>query len=335
MKKQMMMIVVAATCATTVFAQLTVLDRYTIPLNKKGATVGKLVVPDGRKSVLVKDEAGIFVLNEGVLSLKKNVSVAPGTPFSYVVTIQCGNEIKSFELVKDEFVHNKVIAHRGAWKHHGVHQNSTGSLRHAIDLGCEGSEFDVWLTKDGKVALNHDNDLDGMIVEKSDLARLRTIPLENGEVIPTLEDYIALIKTQNKTRLVLEFKSNKNGRAIALTDSAVNIVHRLKAQAWVDYISFDYAAVKRVRELDPTAHIAYLTDDVPMDLLKADGISGIDYHYSLFEKLPKLYERARMLGLTINVWTVNDEQRMKTFLEMNVDFITTDEPALMLQLIGK
>ncbi|MDR1667456.1 MAG: glycerophosphodiester phosphodiesterase [Bacteroidales bacterium] len=334
MKKRIMLLAMAMAAANA-FAQLTALDGYTIPLNKKGATVGKFVAPAGRDAVLIKDEAGIFLINKGVLSLKKNTSVAAGAPRSYVVTVRCGEEVKSFELVKDEFIHNKVIAHRGAWKHHGVHQNSMGALRHAIALGCEGSEFDVWLTKDGKVALNHDRDLEGMIVEESNLPQLRTVLLEEGEVIPVLEDYIALIKTQNKTRLVLELKSAKNGRAIALTDSAVNIVHRLKAQAWVDYISFDYAAVTKVRELDPTAHVAYLTDDVPMDLLKVDGISGIDYHYALFDKLPKLYERARMLGLTINVWTVNDEQRWKTFLDMNVDFITTDEPALLLKMTQK
>ncbi|MDR1864224.1 MAG: glycerophosphodiester phosphodiesterase [Bacteroidales bacterium] len=333
--KKLILSVFFVSCILTGFSQLPVLDGYTIPLNRKGAVIGNFVVPEGQTVALLKDESGIFMISNNSLLLKKNVSLTAGLPFSYTVTVQCGNRQKTFELVKDEFIRNKVIAHRGAWKNHAVHQNSLGSLKHAVEIGCEGSEFDVWLTKDGKVALNHDYDLEGLIVEKTDLANLQKIPLEAGEVIPILEEYIKLIKTQNKTRLVLEIKSNNNKRSLALADSCVHIVHRMNAQAWVDYISFDYEALKRVRALDATAHVAYLTDDVPMDLLKIDGISGIDYHYALFDKIQKLYNRARLLGLSINVWTVNDRERLEKFLNMGVDFITTDEPELLLQLIGE
>jgi glycerophosphoryl diester phosphodiesterase len=315
--------------------QLLVLDNYTIPLNQKGATVGKFIVSEGKTVSLIND-AGIFVIDkENNLCLKNKLSIATGMPISYRIVVKYGDEQKDFELVKDEFIHNKVIAHRGAWKHHEVHQNSLGSLKNAIELGCEASEFDVWLTKDRKIVLNHDADLEGMLVEKTNLDDLRKIQFQNGEVVPTLDEYIQLIKTQNKTRLVLEIKSatnQANERAKELADSVVKRVHLLNAQAWVDYISFDYEALLEVRRLDSTASISYLSDNIPMDLLKIEKINGIDYYYLLFGKIPHLYERAKMLGLTINVWTVNDEKQMKEFLDRNVDFITTDEPELLLQL---
>ncbi|HQG57143.1 MAG TPA: glycerophosphodiester phosphodiesterase family protein, partial [Bacteroidales bacterium] len=42
----------------------------------------------------------------------------------------------------------KVIAHRGAWKKNGHPQNSIASLRNAIELKVDGSEFDVRITSD-------------------------------------------------------------------------------------------------------------------------------------------------------------------------------------------
>ena len=209
-------------------------------------------------------------------------------------------------------------------------------LRKAIELGCEASEFDVWLTKDKYIALNHDYEYDGMIVELSKLADMRRVILEQGEVMATLDEYLDIIRGQNRTRLVLELKSTPaNKIGLELADAAVAMVHEMGAQAWVDYISFDYEVLKRVRALDPTAHIAYLGAVVPMDQQKIEGMSGIDYHFSQFDNMPRLYDRARMLGLTINVWTVDDPKIMERMLDMGVDFITTDEPAMLLEMIEK
>ncbi|MDR0724441.1 MAG: glycerophosphodiester phosphodiesterase, partial [Prevotellaceae bacterium] len=36
------------------------------------------------------------------------------------------------------------------------------------------------------------------------------------------------------------------------------------------------------------------------------------------------------LGLSLNVWTVNSSEAMDLFLNRNVDYITTDEPELLL-----
>ncbi|MFV0418699.1 MAG: glycerophosphodiester phosphodiesterase [Dysgonomonas sp.] len=317
--------------------ELLSLDKYSIPVNKKGVQIGTFLIPDNEKVLIVKDTANIFQIEGGKhLRLKKNKVLSSKSPSRHEITVQYAGKTKAFELVKDEFLKNKVVAHRGAWKHYDVHQNSLGALKKAIELGCEASEFDVWLSKDNRVVLNHDHEINGLIVEETNLAKMQEIILESGEVMATLEEYLDCVKTQNKTRLVLEIKSRDNNkRALALVDSAVNIVHRLKAQAWVDYISFDYEALMRIRALDASAHIAYLGANRPLDLQKVEGMSGIDYHFSQFDKIERLYDRARALGLTINIWTVNDELMMKNLLRMDVDFITTDEPEILLRLTNK
>ena len=89
-------------------------------------------------------------------------------------------------LAQSTFHQNKIIAHRGAWKANGLPQNSIASLREAVRLGCEGSEFDVWMTADEVLVVNHDHDFQGMDIETSTYEQLLSKTLPIGEKIPTL-----------------------------------------------------------------------------------------------------------------------------------------------------
>src|SRR5665648_155520 len=62
----------------------------------------------------------------------------------------------------DNLLKNGVIAHRGAWKKDSLPQNSIASLQNAIRLGVAGSEFDVQLTADEVLVVNHDPIFQGM-----------------------------------------------------------------------------------------------------------------------------------------------------------------------------
>lgn len=317
-------------------SKLVTLDKYIIPVDVKGAIIGKVVIESKDKVTLEKDTSNLFLIDQsGYIKLKPTVALSVSSPIKYEIILKTGCGNKAFELVKDEFIHNKVIAHRGAWKNHEASQNSLSSLRKAIELGCEAAEFDVWLSSDNKVVLSHDPTIGGKTVEDTPAKTLMEIPLKNGDFIPSLEEYLGCIKHQNKTRLVLELKGSQKGkdRSLALADSAVQLVHRYKAQAWVDYISFDYEALLRVKELDPTAMISYLETNKTLEELSADKVDGIDYHYSAFYNHEKLTDKAKQLGLTTNVWTVNTEEQMQYLLQQGVDYITTDEPELLLKFI--
>lgn len=61
----------------------------------------------------------------------------------------------------------KVVAHRGFWATEGSAQNSIRSLVKADSIGCWGSEFDVWMTQDGKLVVNHDDNINGIVIETS------------------------------------------------------------------------------------------------------------------------------------------------------------------------
>jgi glycerophosphoryl diester phosphodiesterase len=75
-------------------------------------------------------------------------------------------------------------------------------------------------------------------------------------------------------------------RAQYITDAVVALIEKLGLRKNVVYISFDYEMVKRVHALDSKAHTQYLNGDKSPHELKNDGITGLDYHYSVFEKNP-------------------------------------------------
>lgn len=58
----------------------------------------------------------------------------------------------------------QVIAHRGFWKTEGSAQNSITGLQKAAEAGVYGSEFDVQLTADGVVVVNHDDVVEGLVI---------------------------------------------------------------------------------------------------------------------------------------------------------------------------
>lgn len=233
---------------------------------------------------------------------------------------------------------NGVIAHRGAWKKNNFPENSIASLKEAIRLKCYGSEFDVHFTKDSVIVVNHDDIFKGLEIAASTYAELQQHLHTNGEQIPTLESYLHEGMKQKGTKLILEIKMAKTPEGtIALTDAVVKMVKKQKADAWVEYISFSYAAVQRVVELDPhakTAFLAYLKGDVPLEKLKEDHIGQADYYYTIYKE-GDWFSKARELGITINAWTVNKEEDMKWLIDQKADFLTTNEPELLFDLLKK
>lgn len=301
--------------------------------------VGLLSLPDwDAKFKLSGANAGLFRLKANKLYILKG-SIKPEIKWfdlTIVAETKSGSVQQTFRLVKDEFIRNGVIAHRGAWKNIGVAENSIAALQQAIRLGCQGSEFDVHMSVDSVPVINHDPTIQGQTIYTSSSAKLMALKLASGENMPSLESFLKVGMTQNNTKLILEIKPTINKeRALQLTKKVMDVVIKLKAQAWIDYISFDYAICMELMRLDPYVRVAYLNGDKSPEMLAADKLWGLDYNQSVYQKNPDWIAQAKQKGLTINAWTVNDPALLKSFLDQKIDFITTNEPELLLKMITK
>ena len=101
-----------------------------------------------------------------------------------------------------------IVAHRGYWncKEGGYARNSLAALESAQKAGFWGSEFDVNMTSDGELLIFHDAHIDGKRIDQTPYAEFKDYRLENGEPIPTLDQYLAQAKKYPKTVLVFEMK---------------------------------------------------------------------------------------------------------------------------------
>ena len=234
------------------------------------------------------------------------------------------------------FADNVVIAHRGAWKQQNLPENSIASLKHAIELNCTGSEFDVRMTSDNVLIVTHDADYKDLVVEESTYSELSEHKLPNGEILPTLKQYLlAGMENNTSTGLVCEIKPSKiEGRNIIIAENVIKLVKDIKAGPFIlTYISFSYEILKKVKELDANAKTQYLYGSKNPEQLKDDGITGMDYLVNKYKKHPQWIKIAKEKELVLNAWVANTTEDIDWLLVYEFDFITTDEPELLFERI--
>jgi len=133
---------------------------------------------------------------------------------------------------------------------------------------------------------------------------------------------------------VLEIKPSgiSKERAKIIAGKVWQLVKELNAAPWIVYISFDYDILKELRRLDPQASLQFLDGNIAPAQLKADGMNGADYHFSVFKKNPHWIKEAKENGIALNAWTVNDEETMQWLIKEGFDFITTNEPERLMEI---
>lgn len=229
----------------------------------------------------------------------------------------------------------KVIAHRGAWKNNNFPENSIAALKAAINDGFYGSEMDVHMTSDGFLVVNHDPHFHGVDIQNSTLAELRKFKLSDGEELPLLSDFLKIIAGQNKVRLILEIKTSERGPEWGLqtVKKVTEEVSKYHAASRVTYISFGFDICKEILRYVPKARVQYLNGDKKPGEIKAAGLSGIDYHYSVFQRHPEYLGQCKELGVISNAWTVNDSVTMDWLIAQGINMLTTNEPEVAVQRV--
>ena len=223
----------------------------------------------------------------------------------------------------------KIIAHRGAWKEFNLPENSIASLEKAIELKCEGAEFDVRRTLDGVLVVNHDPVYYGDTIQTNTYAFLNRNKLSNGESLPTLEEYLLKgTQDKHKTLLICEIKAaikDKEQDYLA-TIETLALAKKLKIEKRIVYISFSKDILSWIKEKQPTATVLYLESDLSIDAVVQNKFDGINLHYTSFKNNSQLSATAKNAGLKIGSWTVNELSDLAILQAQGVEWITTNQP---------
>jgi len=223
----------------------------------------------------------------------------------------------------------KIIAHRGAWKEFNLPENSIASLEKAIELKCDGAEFDVRRTLDGVLVVNHDPVYYGDTIQTNTYAFLNRNKLSNGESLPTLEEYFLKgTQDKHKTLLICEIKAaikDKEQDYLA-TIETLALAKKLKIEKRIVYISFSKDILSWIKEKQPTATVLYLESDLSIDAVVQNKFDGINLHYTSFKNNSQLSATAKNAGLKIGSWTVNELSDLAILQAQGVEWITTNQP---------
>lgn len=229
----------------------------------------------------------------------------------------------------------KVIAHRGFWDAPGSAQNSLRALAKADSIGCWGSEFDVWMTADEKLVVNHDASFKGLTIETSQAADVTALTLSNGEHMPLLDDYLKAFAERPGIKVVCELKVHTDKRREAkAVKKVLKLMKRHKLTDRAVYITFSPEATREfVKRAPKGTEVYYLNGNWTPQQLKDEGCAGLDYSLAVMKKHPEWIEQCHSLGLKVNIWTVNQRDDLQWCIDHGADFITTNDPLLLQQMI--
>ena len=222
-----------------------------------------------------------------------------------------------------------VIAHRGASA--VCRENTVEAFVEAKRLGADMVELDVRRTRDDVLVIHHDASLPG----GGPIVGLRHDALPPW--VPTLDQAIDACAGMVVN---IEVKSSPldpdfdEGRWVA-----ARVAERVGERAWRDRVlvsSFDLVSVDRVHAIDDAIPTALLT--LPGIDTREAAATALEHGHRVlhphdFAVTPELVEHLHDMGMGVNVWTVDDPERMRALVEMRVDGICTNVPDVLVRVL--
>jgi glycerophosphoryl diester phosphodiesterase len=220
----------------------------------------------------------------------------------------------------------KIIAHRGASVY--APENTLAAFELALELGADGIELDVMLSKDGKLVVIHDDTVDRTTdgtgrVKDLTLEELQSFNAGGHEKIPGLDEVFDLVGGKFLINVEL-----KNYRSLfdALPVEVAKLVEARGLQDSVLISSFNFINLPRFRRHLPGVNLGLLT--LPGQarywiwrLFRYDALNP--FYRDVNEALvTRLHARDRQ----INVWTCDDPDEIRRMAALGVDGIITNDP---------
>jgi glycerophosphoryl diester phosphodiesterase len=216
------------------------------------------------------------------------------------------------------------IGHRGAKAHEP--ENTIRGFKKAIELGVNAIELDVRKTKDGKLVVIHDAEVNkttnGMgKVDKLTLEEIKELDTQKGEKIPTLKEALEFLG--EKVKILIELKEP------GYEEETYDLIKKKDLIDNVIIVSFKEEALNKIRELDPNIEtgLIYARYKKPLEKaveLKVDYVLPL-YHFTHTTDVKRAHEK----GLKVIVWTINKKEDVEKYVAKGVDGITSDSPEIL------
>ena len=222
------------------------------------------------------------------------------------------------------------FAHRGGASESP--ENTMPAFERAVGLGFRYLETDVHATADGVVVAFHDDDLSrtcgrpGRISELpwSDVASAR---VDGTEPIPRLSD---LVEAFPEARLNIDCKSDRAVEPLAKEVERLGVLDRVCLAAFGD---------ARIRTLRRRLGDGVCTSMATRELA-VFKFTGINLGGAQAAQAPvrqgwvtvvnkRFVRSAHRRGIAVHVWTINDPVEMRRLLDLGVDGIVSDRPAVL------
>lgn len=244
----------------------------------------------------------------------------------------------------------EIVAHRGA--SFDAPENTVAAIKLAWEQKADASEFDIYLTKDGKIAVIHDATTkrtagDDMKVALTNLEELRKLDVGKwknvkfaGEKIPTLDEMLATVPSGK--RVFIEVKC---GPEIVPELDRVLKAARLKPEQTV-VIAFNADVIAATKKARPDLQALWLVSLAPKNakprtaeelIAKAKDIKadGLDLSATPAVLDATFGKKVKDAGLKIYVWTVNDADLARKMIAAGAESITTDKPGWLREQLAK
>ncbi len=256
------------------------------------------------------------------------------------------------------------VAHRGASAY--APENTIAAFMLAAEMGAQAIELDIQLSYDQQFVVCHDADISRTTngsgaIHELDLTTLQTFDAGyhfaregdgrafrgQGLVIPTLTEVFAaiprslLVNVEVKVTLPPPPDSTARHRVVQTLASWLDGHADLGYRERILLSSFDWAMVDAVSEAGlglPTAYLFTPAVSLSDGLIAAcsAGHVAIHPHESLIdERSRSTLAEAHALGIAINVWTVDDDDRMRELLALGVDGIVTNRPDRLAKILSE
>jgi len=237
------------------------------------------------------------------------------------------------------------LGHRGASA--AAPENTLAAFRRALELGADGFELDVTLSKDGETVVIHDDTVDRTTDGRGDVSEMTLAEIKRldagawfapkfaGERIPILQEVFDL--AGGKAFINIEIKS----RTISTNGIEQQVVELVRRNQLVDRViisCFNPFALWRVKRIAPWLATGLLyAEDLPPWLSGAWaapflGLKALHPKHTMVDAA--YMGRAKAKGYQVNVWTVDQEPDMQRLLALGVHGIITNRPDVLRKVKG-